>query len=237
MNEDGQGRAPECAAHDASHHSLSMCAARSGAVRRFARIRREVVEVELRPAGARASRPLDHLNDLAAPDPDPEGLWRVSWDELVVDTTPMCRKGARERADLIAAVAEWAFTNPSTSIRSAGALILRALDEHRQGEPFGRALGLEPASGLVARTAINFEARNTLIRAARAAMPAWREASPRQAARDLVAAFAKYEATGWPLDRARDTAPAGDPVRAAFWRIKRSGTAMPDAPRVAQLLA
>lgn len=207
------------------------------AARRFARIRREVVEVELRSADAPPSRPLDHLNDLAAPDPDPHCLWRARWDDLLADTTPISRKGARERADLVAAVAEWSFANPHQSIRVGGALILRALHEHRQGEPFGRALGLEPASGLTARTAINLATRNSIFRAARAASPAWRDAPARQAALLMSASFARYIAGPWLADRRRATAPAVEPA-ASWWRICSLDlkTKMPGCAHLASIL-
>lgn len=223
---DKEGRAPEGAAH------CPPLGDPGGAkVRRFARIRRSVVEVKP------VVKARERFSDPEIPDPDPDHLWRKTWDEICSDTTPPQQMGALQRADLIGAVAEWTWANPYPSIRAGGALILRALDEHRRGEPFGRALGLEPAAGLVARTAIGLAERNTLIRSARASVPEWAAAPPRQAARAIVAAFRRYETTTWLHDRDRHTAPAGDAARAAFWRILRSGLPMPDAPRVAQLLA
>lgn len=187
--------------------------------RRFARVRGVVVEFPLGPR-PKTARPLDHLREPGAVALDPENLWRSPWPNCSDDPAPLRLMGARARADLLAAVAEWTFSCPNPTIRQGGTMILRALQEHMKGEPIGRALGLEPPAGLIARREIDLASRDALLRKVRDAVPAWRDAPPRQAARAMLAAFERYRNGAWQSDRGRDTAPAAEPA-ASFWRLIR----------------
>lgn len=196
-----------------------MSAAAASTRRRFARVRGVVVEMPVGPR-PKPARPLDHLREPGTVALDPDNLWRSPWPNCSDDPAPLRLMGARARADLLAAVAEWTGACPNPTIRQGGAMILRALAEHLTGEPIGRALGLEPPAGLIARREIDLAQRDALILRARASVPAWRDAPPRQAARAMLEALARYRATTWARERERETAPASEPA-ASFWRLLR----------------
>jgi hypothetical protein len=109
--------------------------------------------------------------------------------------------------------------NPT--VRQGGALLLQALRAHLDGEPIGRALGLEPAAGLIARREIELTQRDRLLRHVRMAVPDWSELAARQAAAHMIASFARYRAAH-PRANAqqRTTAPAVEPA-ATWWRLLR----------------
>ena len=169
---------------------------------------------------------------------DPDGLWRDPelWDN--VHPAPLAQADATKRADLLLLVAEWSRWNPNPAVRQGGDLLFRAIEAHLEGEPVGRALGLEPPAGLIARQGIKLARRNTLLRRARASVPAWRGAPTKDAARAMAAAFDRYEAGGWLADRSRETAPAAEPT-ASWWRILKLDLShpMPREKRLAQILA
>jgi len=196
-----------------------MSAAATSTRRRFARVRGVVVEKPIGPR-PKPARHLEHLREPGSVALDPEGLWRSPWPDCSEDPVPLRLMGARARADLLAAVAEWTGACPNPTIRQGGAMILRALADHLNGEPIGRALGLEPPAGLIARREIDLARRDALILRARDAVPAWRDAPARQAAKAMLATFERYHTGAWQRDRRRDTAPAAEPA-ASFWRLIR----------------
>lgn len=191
-------------------------------VRRFARIRGQVVEVTLPGAvPPTRGRPLDHLVDRDIPDLEREGPWRAPWPAVGEEPKALRLMGARERADLLACAAEWTFASPNPAVRQGGALLLNALRSHLDGEPIGRALGLEPAAGLIARREIELAQRDKLLRHVRSAVPDWVELSARQAAVHMLASFERYRATHPQSDApCRLTAPATEPA-ATWWRLRR----------------
>ncbi|ABA78909.1 hypothetical protein GQF56_08560 [Rhodobacter sphaeroides] len=176
--------------------------------------------------------------DLPAPALDPEGLWRGPWPDASDPAPDLRRLGARERAHLLACVAEWTGACPVPAIQMGGELLLRALAEALAGEPIGRALGIEPPAGLTLRRAALLRERDELLHRARAARPEWRTASARRAATLIHAALDRYRANVWPRERGREAAPAAEPA-ASFWRICRleagGGPKAVGSERIAQI--
>lgn len=210
-----------------------------------------VASTALPPRRRDRSRPLpDH------PLLDPEGTWRepsrvlraVMADGWREPNGPGVLRGvnAAGRLDLFAAAAEWlAGTHPDPAVRAfvwemaeAGEAIRRRdKKSDNRAIPLGRLLGLQPASGATAGTAISLARRNQLLRCARASAPAWREAPTKDAARAMIAAFDRYETGGWLADRSRKTAPAAEPT-ASWWRILKLDLSrpMPREKRLEQIL-
>jgi len=179
---------------------------------------------------------------------DPDGLWRaddafahrVGWG-LNSEADPgvlFRRAGALGRADALAALCDWASVAPAPVVRAAGRLLAGALAEAiERGEPIGRALGLEPPSGARVSHAVKLAKRDAMLRALRAATPAWRALPPRRAAAAMAAAFRRYAVGGWTADRRRSSAPAVEPA-ATWWRVLRLGlaVAVPGVDRLAEIL-
>lgn len=187
------------------------------------------------------SPPPDHADHIPAGDPAREWRRRRRWLDAMRADKPGERalRGltADEVLDVHFAAVEWLRMAPcpevtayAEKLNSLGESILRrdTTEAGRSVNP-GHILGLVPPGpgGLSAGQAVALRRRNALLRQARAANPEWREASDRQAARAMLAALARYRAAGWQIDRGRDTAPAGDPVRACFWRILCLEVAVP----------
>lgn len=287
MNEDGQGRAPEGAAHSDLRDALRAAIAGLSADQRSAfldgfslalelgaeqiiaalegmdalplpsgRGRKVAVSASvgdlieqavdtLPPRGPKEARALpDH------PLGDPEGGWREPSRVLfaVMEDGWQAKDGldllrhfdAAELLDLYFSSSEWTIaTHPDPAVRAFGwrmaeageAILRRETDEAGRAVPLGRLLGLQPPGpgGLSAGQAVALRRRNALIRHARAAHPEWRVASDRAAARAMLEALKRYRAGGWHVDQ-KDrppTAPAGDLVRACWWRVCSLGVLIP----------
>lgn len=232
-----------------------MSAAAASARRRFARLRGVVVEFPLGPRpkvaqgepappllpprATMAARPIPD-----APLGDPAGDWRepsrvlraVMSDGWVEADGPGALRlmDAAALLDLHFALAEWGALHPDPAVRAyaqrlanAGEAVLRG-DKDAEGRavPVGRIIGLQPAAGSTAAPSIARKRRDELLRRARDAVPAWRDAPARQAARGMLAAFERYRAGAWQRDRERDTAPAAEPA-ASFWRLLRPNPSRP----------
>lgn len=187
---------------------------------------------------------------------DPEGIWRrkgrfsvaaIRGGILAPNGPEVLRRhDAAALLDVWFALMEWGQMAADPEVRAfaqrcieAGEAIRRR-DKDADGRaiPLGRLLGLQPASGATAGTAIDLARRNTLLRRARASAPAWRDAPTKDAARAIAAAFDRYAAGGWLADRSRETAPAAEPT-ASWWRILKLDLShpMPREKRLAQILA
>lgn len=199
----------------------------------------------LPPCGPKEARALpDH------PLGDPDGGWREPSRVLfaVMEDGWQAKDGpdllrhcdAAELLDLYFSASEWVIaTHPDPAVRAFGwrmaeageAILRRETDEAGRAIPLGRLLGLQPPGpgGLSAGQAVALRCRNDLLRLARASHPEWREAPDRRAAREMMASLARYQAVGWQADQEDrpPTAPAGDPVRACWWRICRLGVPVP----------
>ncbi|WP_133618556.1 hypothetical protein [Phaeovulum veldkampii] len=115
---------------------------------------------------------------------------------------------------------------------AAGEAILRCeTGDAKRAVPLSRLMGLsaEGGGGLSAGQAVARKRRNALLREARASRPEWRDVPDRRAATLMLPALRRYRTGAWQADRGRDTAPAGDPARACFWRALRLGVPVPDS--------
>lgn len=204
---------------------------------------------ELRPLlGPREPKQARSLPD--HPLGDPDGAWRepsrvlfaVMRDGWQAKDGPeiLQQLDAAGQLDLFLSGAEWLIaTHPDPAVRAfgwrmsdaGGSVLRRETDEAGRAIPLGRLLGLQPPGpgGLSAGQAVALRRRNDLLRRARVSNPEWREASDRRAAREMLASLARYQAGGWQADQQDrpPTAPAGDPVRACWWRICRLGVPVP----------
>jgi hypothetical protein len=187
------------------------------------------------------SPPPDHADHIPAGDPGCEWRRRRRWLDAPGFVAPgagvLRGLTANEVLDVHFAAVEWLRLAPCPEVaayaermNALGEVLLRRdTDEAGRTRNLGQSLGLVPVGpgGLSAGQAIALRRRNALLKQARAAHTEWRNMTDRQAARAMLAALARYRAGGWQIDRGRDTAPAGDPVRACFWRILRLGVAVP----------
>jgi hypothetical protein len=184
---------------------------------------------------------------------DPEGAWRrrgrwlaATYFERVADGPEVLRAhDAAALLDVWCAAAEWLEMAPDAEVRAFGRRMAAAGEALARGDadrdgraiPLGRMLGLQPAAGATAAHRIKLARRDAMLRALRAATPAWRTLPPRRAAAAMAAAFRRYEAGGWRADRRRQTAPAVEPA-ATWWRVLRLSlaVAVPGVDRLAELL-
>lgn len=187
------------------------------------------------------SPPPDHADHIPAGDPAREWRRRRRWLDAPGFDGPgagvLRGLTADEVLDLHFAAVEWLRMAPCPEVaayaermNALGEVLLRRnTDEAGRTRNLGPILGLVPMGpgGMSAGQAIALRRRNSLLRQARAANPEWREASDRQAARAMLGALSRYRAGGWQGDRGRDTAPAGDAVRACWWRICKLEVSVP----------
>ena len=226
-----------------------MSAAATSSRRRFARVRGVVVEFPLdrRPKVAQGDpappllpprAPMQARPIPNAPLGDPSGEWReparvlraVMSDGWTEPDGPEALRfmDAAALLDLHFALSEWGVLHPDPAVRAyaqrladAGEAVLRGdKDADGRAVPVGRILGLQPAAGSTAAPAIARKRRDDLLLRARDAVPAWRDAPARQAAKAMLEAFEKYRVGAWQLDRERDRATATEPA-ASFWRLIR----------------
>lgn len=199
------------------------------------------------PTGPRRAAPGEagHL-----PAGDPTGAWRKRgvWASAAMNPDapdgPEALRGADAlaRLDLWFRAVEWLELCPDPEtrafcgeMRKAGeALAQGATDQDGRAPPLGRLLGIQPPAGQTAAHAIALRQRDRLLRQARAAVAAWRDLPPRQAARAMVASYARWATTA---EARRETRPQGLPG-ACWWQLSRLALAvrMPGIDRLAEIL-
>lgn len=192
-------------------------------------------------------------DDGYSPAADPGQEWRrkgrwldaISLDEIGPPVT-LARHDAAELLDAFLAVAEWGLRALDPEVQAMAAKMIEAgemlakgaTDRDGRAVPLGRMLGIQPPAGSTAAHRVKLIRRDAMLRAVRAAVPAFADAPPRAAAVAMVASFDRYRAGGWQADRARDAAPVLEPA-ATWWRVLRLGLSVPvpGADRLADILA
>jgi hypothetical protein len=196
----------------------------------------EQAETALPPRAPKQARALpDH------PLVDPDRQWReqhrvmraVMSDGWVSKDGPdlLRMHDAAKLLDLHVAGVEWIIlTHPDPATRAYAWRQAEAAEAVRRGDkdadrraiPFGRLLGIQPPAPTSAARKLDRKVRDDLLRKARAAVPAWRDLPPRQAAPLMIQSFTRYHAGAWQADQKRETAPAVEPA-ATWWRISHLG--------------
>lgn len=208
------------------------------------RIGTMTVEVDLVDPGdaPRKANPPGHPAHRPAGDPHQEwrrpGRWlNAPGFDLPDDAASLSQHDTSDLWDIWFAWCEWGRMASDPQVRAmadraiaAGESILRGdIDDNGRSPPLGRLMGLQPPGpgGLSARQSVQLKRRNALLRQARACRPEWRDAPDRTAAALMLAEFQRYRDGAWLEERQRDTAAAGNPARAYFWRVLRLGASVP----------
>ena len=97
-------------------------------------------------------------------------------------------------------------------------------------------LGVSTRGGIGPSLAAETSARNAALRAAREAVPDWRDAPALHAAFAMIRSFKEYEARAWPRDRDNGVAPASQPRRTWFEILTRGWRMPGTAKHLAQQL-
>lgn len=121
------------------------------------------------------------------------------------------------------------------SAREAGERIGAWLEGGMVGS-LDSALGLRSRGGISARRALANSDRDVILRHLAESHGAYVDRDHMVVARQMRRDFDRYESGRWLRDRDAIEAPASDPA-ASFWRILRTGTRMPGAERLRQILA
>lgn len=187
--------------------------------------------------------PPGHPAFVPAGDPGREWRKRRAWLDAEGldapdDPSILALLGPDARLDAFLRLAEWGLMAGCPEVRATARLAVKAglsilgreTDASGRAVSLAKIMGLQPegGGGQTVGQAIALKRRNALLRQARASRPEWRDASDRGAAALMLKEFRRYRDGAWQADRGRDTAPAGDPARAAFWRVLRLEIPVPE---------
>ncbi|WP_327211999.1 hypothetical protein U8Q06_20930 [Rhizobium beringeri] len=98
-----------------------------------------------------------------------------------------------------------------------------------------RSFGLKQWGGVSPARSMALDQRDRMLRRLWREVPEWRPLMPGAAARQMLASFRRYETDRWPRERHLQLAPVVEPA-ATWWRIASGNAAMPDVPRLRQIL-
>ncbi|MDO9417961.1 hypothetical protein [Pararhizobium sp.] len=99
---------------------------------------------------------------------------------------------------------------------------------------FYQALGLRTWGGASPVRRMQLGRRNRRLCELRDDIPEWAAMTPATAAKAMAASALRYQTDRWPRERDQLSAPSAEPA-ATWWRVLRSGEAIPGEKRLAQI--